>query len=91
MVGEMTLVCKTGFGGNLADGKMTFRKKSLGVVDAALDHVLMNRHADGFAECRVTVGYAHTSYPGDFFERELAAEIIFDVREYLPQTVSRHS
>ena len=76
--------------GNLADGQLAFSKKRLRVVHPALDRVLMNRHSDGLAECRVAVGDADTSYSGDLLQREFAAEIVFDVGQHLSQAVSGH-
>src|ERR1039457_2595854 len=77
MVGEMTLVGKTGLNRDLANGQMAFSKKRLRMLHPALDHVLMHRHSDGFAERGVAVGNTHTGYPGDLLEREFTAKIVF--------------
>ena len=55
MVGEMTLVGKAGFNGNLADGQLSFTQQRLSAVHPAADHVLMNGHSDRFAERHIAV------------------------------------
>src|ERR1700683_3931416 len=68
MVGEMTLVGKAGFHGNLADGQLSFAQECLGAVHPPPDHILMKGHSDGLAKRRIAVRNGTTLHATEHLE-----------------------
>jgi len=80
---EMALVRKTGCQCDLRDGELVLHKQIFGSFDAALNDVLVKRNAGGFAKEGFEVRRADTGDRSDTGERQVFAEIVFDVGEGL--------
>ena len=79
---------EAGGGGDLGHGEVVLREKKPGVLDAALDDVLVDRHAHGLTEEGLEVRRAETGDGGDLVEGEVFGELVFDEGEDLFEAVA---
>ncbi len=81
---------KTSLGGYAAEGQLPFPEKRLRPIDAALNHVLMNRQSDRLPKRRFDMRHTDPGHRGKFLKRKVLGQIVLYVSDHLfklrPQT-----